>query len=145
MTTRRNRTQLSVYFLFFHMLALTLIISRERREHRIFMVLLARNKDLQKRLMTGSEEEILEIGLLVCVIFPQLYFSLTHRQIRKGVSGARSDDTKSLKRDIVDWITPDGQRLNPPLYRHIKSDRGFRHDRTGELLCPIDLDWNDPE
>lgn len=33
----------------------------------------------------------------------------------------------------------------PPLSRNIKADRGFHHERTGELLCPTGLDWNDPE
>ena len=66
-------------------------------------------------------------------------------KIQKGVSGARSDDTKSLKGVILDWITPHGQQLNPPLARNIKTDRGFHHERTGALLCPADLDWSDTE
>jgi len=33
----------------------------------------------------------------------------------------------------------------PPLSPHIKSDRGFEHDITGRLLCPIDFDWDDPQ
>jgi hypothetical protein len=52
-------------------------------------------------------------------------------QIQKGVSGARSDDTKSLKGVIIDWITPPGQALNPPLMRSMKTDRGFHHECTG--------------
>lgn len=24
-------------------------------------------------------------------------------------------------------------------------DRGFHHEKTGELLCPVELDWKDPE
>jgi hypothetical protein len=66
-------------------------------------------------------------------------------KIQKGASGARSDDTKSLKGAILDWITPRGQQLNPPLARNIKTDRGFHHERTGALLCPADLDWSNIE
>jgi hypothetical protein len=66
-------------------------------------------------------------------------------QIQKGVSSARSDDTKSLKGVVIDWITPKGQPLSPPLARNIKTDRGFNHDVTGFLLCPIGLDWADAE
>ena len=66
-------------------------------------------------------------------------------QIQKGVSSARSDDTKSLKSVIIDWITPKGQPLDPPLARNIKTDRGFHHDRTGFLLCPAGLDWSNDE
>jgi hypothetical protein len=66
-------------------------------------------------------------------------------QIQKGVSSARSDDTKSLKGAILDWIAPRGQPFNPPLARNIKFDRGFNHDITGALLCPADLRWSDTE
>jgi hypothetical protein len=66
-------------------------------------------------------------------------------QIQKGVSGARSDDTKSLKGAVLDWITPRGQPLNPPLMRNAKADRGFHHERTGALLCPAGLDWSSSE
>jgi hypothetical protein len=66
-------------------------------------------------------------------------------QIQKGVSGARSDDTKSLKSVIIDWITPADQPLSPPLPRNVKTARGFNHDRTGFLLCPVGLDWTNAE
>jgi len=76
--------------------------------------------------MTGSEDDLTEIA----------------DSLRKGASGARGDDTKSLKGNILDWIIPKGQSLNPPLYRNQKIDRGFHHERTGSLLCPVDLDWS---
>jgi hypothetical protein len=50
-----------------------------------------------------------------------------------------------LKGVVIDWITPKGQPLNPPLMRNIKTDRGFNHDLTGSLLCPAGLDWSDVE
>lgn len=72
-----------------------------------------------------------------------IHWFLNSSKIQKGVSGARSDDTKSLKGPILDWIIPQGQPLNPPLARNIKTDRGFHHERTGALLCPTGLDWSD--
>ena len=66
-------------------------------------------------------------------------------EIQKGVSSARSDDTKSLKGPILDWIVPQGQSLQPSLARNVKMDRGFHHDRTGALLCPTGMDWSDVE
>jgi hypothetical protein len=36
------------------------------------------------------------------------------------VSSARSDDTKSLKGPVLDWIVPPGQSLTPPLARNVK-------------------------
>jgi hypothetical protein len=75
----------------------------------------------------------------------QKFAELTLSQIQKGSSTARSDDTKSLKGAILDWITPRGQYLNPPLARNVKTDRGFHHERTGALLCPAGLDWSNAE
>jgi hypothetical protein len=73
------------------------------------------------------------------------FATLTLGQIQKGSSSARADDTKSLKSAILDWITPRGQVLSPPLTRNVKVDRGFHHERTGALLCPAGLDWSNAE
>jgi hypothetical protein len=66
-------------------------------------------------------------------------------KIQKGVSSARSDDTKSLKGVVLDWITPRDIPLIPSLSRNVKTNRGFHHPVTGGLLCPAGLDWNDAE
>jgi len=52
---------------------------------------------------------------------------------------------KSLKGAVLDWITPRGQTLNPPLSHNVKVDCGFYHERTGALICPAGLDWSSPE
>ena len=66
-------------------------------------------------------------------------------QIQKGANSARADDTKSLKSTVLDWITPRGQPLSPPLACNVKTDRGFHHERTRALLCPAGLNWSDSE
>ncbi|KAH6909500.1 hypothetical protein BKA70DRAFT_1102424 [Coprinopsis sp. MPI-PUGE-AT-0042] len=99
----------------------------ELQEHRIYTALLSLSPTLEERLCTGSEQELFHIADM----------------ITKGASSARSDDTKSLKSVIIDWITPPHGALIPPLQRNIKTDRGFYHPRTGEFLCPVNLDWND--
>jgi len=96
----------------------------ERREHRIFQQLLQTVPGLEGRLMDSSEEDIGHIAEL----------------IQKGANSARSDNMKSLKSAILDWITPRGQPLSPPIAHNIKTDRGFHHERTGALLCPAGLD-----
>ena len=65
--------------------------------------------------------------------------------MQKGIACARSDDTRSLKGAILDWIIPHGEVMNPPLHRSIKHDRGFHHERTGFLLCPAEYDWSNEE
>lgn len=66
-------------------------------------------------------------------------------QLQKGASSARSDDTKSLKSAIIDWLTPPGEALIPPISRNVKVERGFNHEVTGALLCPAGVDWSDQE
>ncbi|KAH6904057.1 hypothetical protein BKA70DRAFT_1109709 [Coprinopsis sp. MPI-PUGE-AT-0042] len=102
--------------------------SQERREHEIYKQLLKLSPGLEDRLCNGSDEDIFHVAEL----------------IQKGSSTARADDTKGLKGVIIDWITPPGEALRPPLSRNVKTDRGFYHDVTGRLLCPIGLDWKDP-
>lgn len=49
-----------------------------------------------------------------------------------------------MKGTVVDWVTPAGENLVPPLSRRHKNDRGFHHEATGALLCPANLSWADP-
>ena len=64
-------------------------------------------------------------------------------QLRKGAGGARGDDAANLKPAVVSWIVSVSENPLPPLLPNVKSDRGFEHDATGRLLCPIDYDWAD--
>ena len=75
-------------------------------------------------------------------------------KIQRGVSSARSDDTKSLKGAVLDWIFPrDGDMRNllpmdpppQPLSRNVKTNRGFHHPITGALLCPAGVNYTDAE
>ncbi|KAF9241132.1 hypothetical protein BU15DRAFT_32846, partial [Melanogaster broomeanus] len=94
----------------------------ERAEFTVFRGLLRMIPGLEARLMESSEEEVVLIADL----------------IQKGANGARAaDDTKDMKSTIVNWITPKGQSLNPHIPRNVKSGRGFNHERTGALLCPV--------
>lgn len=95
--------------------------------------------------METDEEDLTRIAELVRHCNFHSHSKLTGSQIQKGVSSARSDDTKSLKGPVVDWITSPDQPLRPLLARNVKMDRGFHHERTGALLCPVELDWSDPE
>ncbi|KZP03035.1 hypothetical protein FIBSPDRAFT_915387 [Athelia psychrophila] len=97
----------------------------ERRDWVVFCKLTEMIPNLKERLADCTNE-----GLLY-----------TATTIQKGISCARSDDTRGLKGAILDWIVPRGETLRPPLYRNVKHDRGFFHERTGYLLCPAEYDW----
>ncbi|KAG2059277.1 hypothetical protein BDR06DRAFT_979902 [Suillus hirtellus] len=103
--------------------------AEEQQEHRVFEQLLDSYPNLLECLKGGSEEEILHVGELV----------------GKGATGARGDNTKTLKSAILNWISPKGEAIQPPLHRNSKIDHGFNHELMGSLLCPTGLDWNDPQ
>ena len=102
---------------------------------------------LDNRILRASADELHYVSEMVCAAFPKTFDDpvLIPVQLSKGASGARADDTKSLKSAIVDWIAPSRGSLSPPLSRNVKTDRGFFHETTGSLLCPATLDWNDAE
>lgn len=68
-------------------------------------------------------------------------------QLRKGAGGARGDDAANLKPTVVSWIGTlfDPSHFHPPLSPTHKSERGFEHDVTSRLLCPIEYDWDKQE
>ncbi|KAJ3535559.1 hypothetical protein NMY22_g6431 [Coprinellus aureogranulatus] len=66
-------------------------------------------------------------------------------RVTDGVAQARTSDSKLLKHSVVDWITPFNEPLSPPIPKDKKTNRGYNHSRTGWLLCPVDLDWDNPE
>ncbi|KAI0666518.1 hypothetical protein C8Q78DRAFT_968023 [Trametes maxima] len=78
---------------------------------------------------------------------PELNGLLIHAlQLKLGASGAKSDDTSSLRGAVIDWIKDDNRStpaLTDSLHRDKKLGRGFRNDITGRLLCPVMLDWSD--
>jgi len=106
-----------------------LLTFETRKEHRVYQKLSQLVPRLSERLMAATEEDIMVMAEF----------------LQKGVSTARSDDTKSLKSIVVDWITPRDAPLLPPLSRNVKTNRGFHHPVTGRLLCPAGLDWSDDD
>ncbi|KAG2063101.1 hypothetical protein BDR04DRAFT_1164243 [Suillus decipiens] len=105
--------------------------AEEQRKHHIFQELLKSVAGLEEQLMQGGDEEVDLIAEL--------------ESLTKGTSGARGDDTKILKGSVLDWITPKGQSLVPPLTCNMKIDHSFNHEWTGALLCPAGLGWSNLE
>ncbi|KAG1762427.1 hypothetical protein EDD22DRAFT_847107 [Suillus occidentalis] len=65
------------------------------------------------------------------------------KKLRQGADGARGDDTSKLKSLVPDWVNREF-KPNPPVDPEDKFCRGFANDACGKLLCPTELDWNDP-
>ncbi|KAG1906264.1 uncharacterized protein F5891DRAFT_942358 [Suillus fuscotomentosus] len=64
--------------------------------------------------------------------------------LNKGADSARGDDASSLKKTVASWLNESRPTPNPPISSVDKSGRGFYHDATGELLCPVDFHWANP-
>ncbi|KAG2108790.1 hypothetical protein BD769DRAFT_1392693 [Suillus cothurnatus] len=65
------------------------------------------------------------------------------KMLRQGADSARGDDTSKLKALVSKWVN---RKLKPdPLIgMDDKHTRGFINDGCGRLLCPAELDWNNP-
>jgi hypothetical protein len=127
-------------------------LNSERSEHELFNKLLRLCPFLVDRLFSDdrtnedvlySAESVSRLTFVCPKTTSQSTFPCLH-QLSRGVSGARSDDLKTMKVAVIDWITPEGGVLLLPLARNVKTSRGFFHDVTGEHLCPTDYDWKDP-
>ncbi|KAG1776443.1 hypothetical protein EV702DRAFT_1046059 [Suillus placidus] len=65
------------------------------------------------------------------------------KKLRQGADSARGDDTSKLKNLVPDWINREF-KPNPLVNREDKNCHGFVHDACGRLLCPTELDWQNP-
>ncbi|KAG1901190.1 uncharacterized protein F5891DRAFT_1223863 [Suillus fuscotomentosus] len=74
------------------------------------------------------------------------YEEYTHmlKMLQQGADGARGDDTSKLKTLVSEWINREF-KPDSPVDHDDKHSRGFTHDVCGRLLCPAELDWNNPE
>ncbi|KAG6913959.1 hypothetical protein DXG01_003289 [Tephrocybe rancida] len=80
---------------------------------------------LEQMMMDGPEDDITRMVTM----------------IQRGVTRANSDDIKSLRSKVLQWIAPPNGQLSPPLRGSLKADQGFHHSTTGSLLCPVHLNW----
>ncbi|KAG2111820.1 hypothetical protein BD769DRAFT_1674357 [Suillus cothurnatus] len=63
--------------------------------------------------------------------------------LRQGADSARGDDTSKLKALVAEWVNRE-LKPDPPVDADDKHSRGFTNDACGKLLCPAELDWNNP-
>ena len=66
-------------------------------------------------------------------------------QLNKGADGARGEDTCRLKSAVVGWLMSGQPTPEPALEPRCKFGRGFYHDATARLLCPVEYDWSNPQ
>ncbi|KAG1739424.1 uncharacterized protein EDB91DRAFT_1053836 [Suillus paluster] len=65
------------------------------------------------------------------------------KTLRQGADGAQGDDTSKLKTLISEWINHEF-KPDPPVDPEDKHSRGFTNNACDRLLCPAEIDWNNP-
>jgi hypothetical protein len=123
-----------------------LVISREERSYRGYLLLTQHITGLAQKL---TELDVTDFSMYVREVRHDsfglwTFLDCCYMKLRKGAAGARGDDAANLKPAIVSWLIdlyPDEKPA--PLSPSNKTERGFEHDVTGRLLCPVDYDWQD--
>ncbi|KAG1835369.1 MCM2/3/5 family-domain-containing protein [Suillus subalutaceus] len=65
------------------------------------------------------------------------------KMLQQGADSARGDDTSKLKALVAEWVNREF-KPDSPVDSNDKHTRGFSNDACGRLLCPAELDWNNP-
>ncbi|KAJ3858255.1 hypothetical protein EV359DRAFT_69159, partial [Lentinula novae-zelandiae] len=65
--------------------------------------------------------------------------------LQYGSISARSDDVHTLMIELANWLNfrPLPSHADPLLLNHSHELRGFKHNLTAKLLCPVEYDWSD--
>ena len=66
-------------------------------------------------------------------------------QLNKAVDCAHSDDSTGLKMVVVDWLMGSKPTPELALESRRKEGRGFYHNTTGWLICPVEYDWSNAQ
>jgi Family of unknown function (DUF6698) len=68
--------------------------------------------------------------------------------MKLGQDNAHQTDTHNLNTHIIDMIFHDTEdrtvKALSGLHPSVKTTRGFNNQFTGHLLCPVNMDWEDP-
>ncbi|KAG1733431.1 hypothetical protein EDB19DRAFT_1911569 [Suillus lakei] len=71
-------------------------------------------------------------------------YSHMMKMLWQGADGARGNDTSKLKALISEWVNREF-KPDHPVDPNDKHSCGFTNDVCGRLLCPAEIDWNNPE
>ncbi|KAJ3771939.1 hypothetical protein FB446DRAFT_789171 [Lentinula raphanica] len=63
--------------------------------------------------------------------------------LESGANSARSEDIHNGAIELADWLNQRTPAPQPHIDRQTRIGRGFTHELTGRLLCPVDFNWDD--
>ncbi|KAI0359727.1 hypothetical protein OH77DRAFT_1509078 [Trametes cingulata] len=84
-----------------------------------------------------------KLAIIQTYLQPLWRSGIVQRQLLSGGNAARSDDTRSVKIAIIEWLSDSLKHAKVVLHPTDKTQRGFNNPVTGRLLCPIVLDYAD--
>ncbi|KAG2070759.1 hypothetical protein BDR04DRAFT_1155205 [Suillus decipiens] len=67
-----------------------------------------------------------------------------YSKLNRGADRARADDMTCLKVIVASWLMQHTLPLSTVIQGQNKMGHGFNNDATGQLIYPVDYDWNDP-
>ncbi|TFY69040.1 hypothetical protein EVJ58_g622 [Rhodofomes roseus] len=115
---------------------------------------LASEDEQPASLFTAEQNYLYDVFQAMTRQFPKLLDELLDGNVQgivqqTGAAEARANDTRSIKEKIMIWLAPEIARSDVTVTSAMdtsdKTKRGFYHPVTGRLLCPVQLDWNDPK
>ncbi|KAG1825178.1 hypothetical protein EV424DRAFT_1320325 [Suillus variegatus] len=65
------------------------------------------------------------------------------KMLQQGADSAQGDDTSKLKTLVSEWVNHEF-KPDRPVDPDNKHSRGFINDSCVRLLCPAEIDWNNP-
>ncbi|KAG6905544.1 hypothetical protein DXG01_002079 [Tephrocybe rancida] len=86
----------------------------DMRQYETYCQLARLYPSLEQIVMDGSEDDVSGMA----------------KTIQRAIAGANMDDIRSLRPNVLLWITPPNTQLSPPLHGDIKFNRGFHHTVT---------------
>ncbi|KAF4598353.1 hypothetical protein EYR38_006755 [Pleurotus pulmonarius] len=126
---------------------------RRDRDYEAYTLVCAQIQGFERRVDTENSVKLLyqfykEVSKFETTSHSDGMTYFVDLKLEHGGNQARAEDILGIRQDLAKWLNKDPiittNRL-PLLDGEDRKSRGFYHELTGRLLCPIEYDWSDPD